>query len=97
MNIHKHGMAKSEVIESTMLALCALSLYTVRSIFVALQMNIVENANTDRREPPKKVDPEGKHKARKIDKVSRKLFPMAFLVFNIIYWIVYTLPSVGQG
>ncbi|OAF72112.1 hypothetical protein A3Q56_00107 [Intoshia linei] len=26
-----------------------------------------------------------------IDKVSRKLFPLAFLSFNIIYWICYVM------
>jgi hypothetical protein len=57
----------------------------------ALQINIVENGN-DRREPPRVVDPEGKHKARKIDKVSRKIFPIAFVLFNIVYWIMYTVP-----
>ncbi len=57
----------------------------------ALQINIVENG-ADRREPPRVVDPEGKHKARKIDKVSRKIFPVAFVLFNIVYWIMYTVP-----
>ena len=56
-----------------------------------LQINIVENGG-DRREPPKPVDPEGKQKARKIDKVSRKIFPVAFLLFNLVYWIMYTVP-----
>lgn len=55
-----------------------------------LQINIVENG-ADRREPPRVVDPEGKHKARKIDKVSRKIFPVAFVLFNIVYWIIYTI------
>ena len=54
------------------------------------QINIVENGG-DRREPPRIVDPEGKYKARKIDKVSRKIFPMAFVLFNIVYWIMYTI------
>ena len=39
------------------------------------------------------IDPEGKIKARKIDKISRKAFPLAFLLFNIIYWIIYTVPD----
>ena len=57
----------------------------------SFQINIVENGG-DRRDAPRVVDPEGKHKARKIDKVSRKLFPIAFVLFNIVYWIMYTLP-----
>ena len=57
----------------------------------SFQINIVENGG-DRRDAPRVVDPEGKHKARKIDKVSRKLFPIAFILFNIVYWIMYTLP-----
>ena len=43
--------------------------------------------------PGKMVDPEGKLKAQKIDKLSRKLFPLAFLLFNIVYWIIYTVPN----
>lgn len=30
-----------------------------------------------------------KRRARTIDKISRKFFPLAFLVFNIIYWLIY--------
>ena len=41
----------------------------------------------------KPVDPEGKIKARKIDKLSRKIFPLAFLLFNIVYWIIYAVPD----
>ena len=36
-------------------------------------------------------DPESRQKARYIDKLSRKLFPLAFLSFNLIYWLSYIL------
>lgn len=36
---------------------------------------------------------EGKLKAQKIDKFSRKFFPLSFVLFNMVYWIMYTLPE----
>jgi len=36
---------------------------------------------------------DAKYAARRVDKVSRRCFPLAFILFNIGYWIVYTLPS----
>lgn len=40
------------------------------------------------------VDVEGsKRRARQVDKVSRKCFPLAFVLFNIVYWMAYTLPA----
>lgn len=65
-------------------------------IVFTLQINIVENGGGDRREPPRVVDPEGKHRARQIDKVSRKIFPVAFVLFNIVYWIMYTVPMAAM-
>ena len=53
-------------------------------------MKILENG-ADVRDPPRVLDPDGKAKARKIDKVSRKAFPAAFLIFNIFYWVMYTV------
>ena len=47
----------------------------------------------DRKEPAKVAENIGKSRARKVDKISRRIFPIAFTVFNIIYWIIYTLPS----
>ncbi|XP_064637325.1 glycine receptor subunit alpha-3-like [Lineus longissimus] len=34
-------------------------------------------------------DPEGREKARMVDKISRAAFPVTFAVFSIIYWAVY--------
>jgi len=53
---------------------------------------------TDRQQYTVTVDVEAsKRRARSIDKVSRKSFPTAFLLFNVVYWIAYTLPTVGSG
>jgi len=38
-----------------------------------------------------------RRRARNIDRISRRTFPLAFVVFNIIYWIAYTVPSPGTG
>ena len=37
------------------------------------------------------LDPDARLKARRIDKLSRKLFPLTFLSFNLIYWLAYIL------
>jgi len=40
---------------------------------------------------------DGKTQARRVDKISRKLFPTAFTVFNAFYWTVYILPYSREG
>jgi len=40
---------------------------------------------------------DGKTQARRVDKISRKLFPTAFAVFNAFYWTVYVLPYSQEG
>ena len=42
-----------------------------------------------------RMDVEGKQKARSVDKISRKMFPLAFILFNTVYWIVYTMKFDG--
>ena len=58
------------------------------------QINIVTHNGRDFREMQEKRfirDPVGRHRARNIDKFSRKLFPLVFLAFNIVYWLAYIL------
>ena len=44
--------------------------------------------------PSRPVDVDtGKRRARRIDKLSRKCFPLSFIAFNIVYWVVYTRSS----
>ena len=63
---------------------------------VWLQLDVIENG-ADRRQPPRYLDPDGRQKARKVDKISRTMFPMTFVLFNVIYWILYTVPFDGFG
>jgi len=45
----------------------------------------------------KPLDPyDGKRKARRVDRFARKLFPLAFTLFNAVYWLAYTLPSASD-
>lgn len=38
-------------------------------------------------------DPNGRAKARKVDAISRKLFPFTFIIFNIVYWVGYVIAN----
>ena len=40
-------------------------------------------------------DPSGKDKARNVDKYARKLFPLCFILFNIVYWTSNVLWNYG--
>lgn len=73
------------------IAIVGMSVILTYTLVSYVQINIIENG-ADRRQPPRVVDPEGKHKARQIDKISRKMFPLAFALFNLVYWTMYTLP-----
>ncbi|XP_013386521.1 glycine receptor subunit alpha-2-like [Lingula anatina] len=41
------------------------------------------------REDEKRFLIEHKQKARHIDKISRKIFPVSFILFNVVYWVTY--------
>lgn len=43
--------------------------------------------------PPKKIDPAGMVQAERIDRFSRKAFPLAFVLFKVVWWVYYTLPA----
>lgn len=63
-------------------------------IALMLQVNMVTHNGRDYRHVREKrhiIDTGGRQKARHIDKISRKLFPLAFLSFNMIYWLAYIL------
>jgi len=53
-------------------------------------VDVIESGGT--RGPPRIIDPEGKQKARQVDRISRRMFPLTFTLFNIVYWLMYTLP-----
>ena len=40
---------------------------------------------------PEQLDPSSRNLARKVDKISRWLFPGAFFIFCVVYWCVYYL------
>ena len=62
-------------------------------IIVSRTLN-VDNGQERTAEKPRKKPNDGKKAAKDIDKISRTAFPIAFLIFNIAYWITYT---VGKG
>lgn len=35
--------------------------------------------------------------AKEIDKMSRKLFPFIFLLFNLMYWMLYAIPYIQSA
>ncbi|XP_051870030.1 glycine receptor subunit alphaZ1 [Pristis pectinata] len=54
------------------------------------------NNNTSKsNSPPAKTSDEMRklfiHRAKKIDTVSRVVFPLVFLIFNIFYWVIYKI------
>ncbi|CAH1777908.1 unnamed protein product [Owenia fusiformis] len=41
----------------------------------------------------KHYDPHSRQLARKVDKISRRLFPIVYIIFNIVYWCYYLVSS----
>jgi hypothetical protein len=56
------------------------------------QTGVIQNGGNRRHVSRVGADPEGKQKARQVDKISRRMFPLTFTLFNIVYWLMYTLP-----
>ena len=55
-----------------------------------LQVNVGDNRHGVGQAPQPPED--GKRKARQVDKISRKIFPTAFAIFNFVYWFIYADP-----
>jgi hypothetical protein len=34
-------------------------------------------------------------RARKVDKISRVVFPLSFAIFNMVYWLIYIHAELG--
>lgn len=80
---------------------CLHELHRMFRVSVFFQVNVSDNPALagDARGPGGSQGPpdDGKRKARQVDKISRKIFPIAFVIFNLIYWIVYAEPFSGDG
>ena len=53
-----------------------------------VRLNIRRGIGVD---APSTID--GKYRARRVDRAARVAFPVAFLLFNVVYWSVYTAPD----
>jgi len=52
--------------------------------------NNLRNRDEESGKPPEVHD--GKFQARRVDKFSRRFFPLSFILFNVVYWTAYTIP-----
>ncbi len=51
------------------------------------------HSKTQKKGLPKHMKSNKKSKAQKVDGICKLVFPLAFLLFSVGYWIVYTMPS----
>ncbi|CAH1777603.1 unnamed protein product [Owenia fusiformis] len=59
------------------------------------EYEMVENGSS-KKAPTYIRDPDGKEKARFVDKISRVGFPLVFVIFNGVYWIFYSLWEINE-
>ncbi len=52
---------------------------------------MMKYCNSSGPKPEGLSEKEAKRRATKIDEISRKIFPATFVVFNLVYWVTYTL------
>ncbi len=57
--------------------------------FLQQTFEVLSDEDAARKNSVMIADPTSKQKARDVDKVARKLFPAAFIVFNFAYWLTY--------
>ena len=67
----------SLLLSDSMLSICYFSLLQLKRVTEEYTYGI-----------PRQFDPNSRMMARKVDKVSRAVFPLGFALFNLIYWSI---------
>jgi hypothetical protein len=68
----------------------------IHPIFSIRQMAVVDSFPVSRTKEGLWGENEGKSRARIVDRIARRAFPLAFLTFNLVYWTAYALPSLAS-